>query len=143
MDFSNINYFAVLVAGLISFGIGALWYSPILFILFGKTWQKELGLTTEDLEAGGAAGMVKTFGGSLVLMVVMVFGLAAILEAQVGSMNALTGLKTGLFTGILFSATSMGINYLYQRKSLTLFLIDAVYQVAFMGVSGVVLAIWR
>jgi hypothetical protein len=40
MDFTNINILSVLVAGVASWLIGALWYSPLLF---SKRWQKELG----------------------------------------------------------------------------------------------------
>lgn len=49
MDFSNINYLAAGVAALASFALGALWYSPVLF---GKTWQKDLGFTGEYLKEG-------------------------------------------------------------------------------------------
>lgn len=42
-----VNYWAVLVCGLLSMGIGAIWYGP----LFGKKWMEICGATFEDLEA--------------------------------------------------------------------------------------------
>lgn len=56
MDFSNINFLAVLVSALASFAIGSLWYSPLLF---GKAWQKAVGLTDEKIKS---SNMIKTFG---------------------------------------------------------------------------------
>jgi hypothetical protein len=41
--------------------------------------------------------------------------------------------------GVMFAAASMGINYLYQRRSLKLYLIDALYQVLGLALAGGVL----
>jgi anti-sigma-K factor RskA len=40
-------------------------------------------------------------------------------------------------------ATSAGINYLYQQKSLKLWLIDAGYQVIFLGIFGAIMGAWH
>ena len=45
----EINWIAVVVATLSSFALGALWYSPALF---GKAWQREVGLTDEQVASG-------------------------------------------------------------------------------------------
>lgn len=44
---SDINYYAVLVAALLSFAVGGLWYSPLLF---GKMWLEEMQLKAEDIK---------------------------------------------------------------------------------------------
>jgi hypothetical protein len=49
----------------------------------------------------------------------------------------------GLYIGIFFVAMSMGINYLYQRKSIKLWLIDAGYQIAFLGIQGMIIGAWH
>lgn len=139
MEFNDINYLAVLVSGLVSFGLGSVWYT----VLFGKVWKKETGITDEQAASAGKSGMVTTMGGSLILMIAMSFGLAMILAAQVGRMDMMTGMKTGLLAGTFFAAAGMGINYLYQLKSLKLFFIDALYQVLFMGIAGGILGMWR
>ncbi len=139
IDITTLNYLAILVSALISFGIGALWYSPILF---AKTWQKHVGLTDKDLARGN---LILTYGGSLILMLIMVFALAISIK-EFALLNQITwqiGALKGLFYGVSFSLASIGINYLYQRKSLKLFLIDASYQVFSMMVSGVILAVWK
>ena len=44
----HINILAVIVAGIVTFGIGALWYSPLLF---GKHWMQFNGVTPDKAEA--------------------------------------------------------------------------------------------
>lgn len=137
MDFSNINFLAVLVGGLLAFAFGALWYSPLLF---SKAWQKEIGMTEEDLKG---ANMVQIFGTSLVLMLIMSLGLSFTLRGhEMGTIDLQTGMLHGLYIGLMFVATSVGINALYQRKSIKLFLIDAGYQVIMLVVMGAVIGAW-
>jgi hypothetical protein len=81
------------------------------------------------------------FGGSLLFMIIMSLGLAGLI--QNGESDLMSGLKTGIMAGLFFAASSMGINYLYQRKSIVLWLIDALYQIVFLAVSGAILAIWQ
>lgn len=138
MDFSAINYLAVIVSAVASFVIGALWYSPLLF---GKTWQKELNFTDEYLKQ---ANMVVIFLVSFVLMFLAVFGLAILIQLLgKDEMCWSLGLWHGVAVGLFFSATAVGINYLYQRRSFILWLIDAFYFIVFMAVSGVILALWQ
>jgi hypothetical protein len=138
MDFSNMNFLAIIVAALASFALGALWYSPILF---GKAWQKELGFTDEYLQSGN---MVKIFGSSFVMMLIMSMGLASLLPNLAnGALSAKSGLHYGLMIGLLFVATSMAINLLYQRKSIKLWAIDACYQIVFLCIMGLILGAWQ
>lgn len=135
MDLSTLNYPAIVVAGLIAFAIGALWYSPVMF---GKAWQRELGFTDEYLAKGN---MALTFGLSFVMMLIMSLVLAMFLQREEASW--MVGLHHGLLAGVGLVATSIAINMLYQRKSLKLFLIDAGYQVLFMAAMGALLGAWR
>ena len=52
----EINYFAVAAGALATFVVGGLWYSPVLF---GKAWQRETGLSDEQLARGN---MLRIFG---------------------------------------------------------------------------------
>jgi hypothetical protein len=51
------------------------------------------------------------------------------------------GLMMGVFTGFFFSMLTTGINYLYQRKSFVLWLIDGCYVVIGLGIAGMILAV--
>lgn len=138
MNFSDINYLAVAASALAAFALGALWYSPVLF---SKVWQKEVGLSEDDFKN---ANMAKTFGGSFVMMLIMSFGMALLVQGHGGqSVGAVAGLYHGLFVGIFFVGTSMAINMLYENKSMKLWLINAFYQIIFLGIMGLILGAWH
>ena len=137
MDFQqsieSINYFAVLVAALSAFLIGGLWYS----LLFAKPWMKENGFTEEELSKSNIG---KIFGGSFILSFIISFVLALFLGPE---SNAVIGASTGLMVGLFWVATAMGITYLFERKTLKLFLINAGYHVVTFTVMGFILGIWK
>lgn len=138
MEFSNINFLAAAVAAIASFALGAIWYSPLLF---SKAWQRENKLTDEDLKN---ANMAKIFGSTLILTFVMAIGMAFLIQGHTTTdFNWQSGLHIGMLVGAMFVAASMGINYLYQRKSLLLWAIDAGYQFLFLCLMGLILGAWH
>jgi hypothetical protein len=122
----SVNWFAVLIAALSSFVIGGLWYS----LLFAKPWQRAAGLTDEQVKSG----VVRVFVGSFLLALVM----AASLAAFIGAGGAVFGLVAGLAAGLTWVAAAFGINYLFERRSIQLFLINAGYNVVAFGVMGLI-----
>ncbi len=130
----EINWLAAIVAGASSFVIGGLWYSPALF---GKAWQRETGLTDAQLKGGNPA---KIFGGSLVLSVA-----AAVMFAMFLGPNPALSFATGagFAAGLFWVAASFGINYLFEHKSLALFLINGGYHTVQFTMFGIVLGLWH
>jgi hypothetical protein len=49
----------------------------------------------------------------------------------------------GAFAGFFFSMLTTGINYLYQRRSFVLWLIDGLYVIIGLGIAGIILGAWR
>lgn len=138
MELTNINFLALAVAAIASFALGAVWYSPVLF---GKAWQNALGFTEEYLKK---SNMALIFGSSFILILLMNFGLAVILQGHAGrDVTTLSGALYGFLIGLFFIATSVGINMIYQRKSFALWAIDAGYQVFYLALSGAILGAWR
>jgi hypothetical protein len=138
MLYPYINIWAVLVASLAFWVLGALWYSPVLF---GKRWQKEIGMTEEEL---GKANMALIFGTSFLIMLFMVWALNFVINSHKAEDVSLSlGLTYGLFIGFFFSMLTMGINYLYQRRSIVLWLIDGIYIALGLGIAGMILGAWR
>ena len=134
MTLAAINWLAVLVAAVSAFIVGGIWYGP----LFSKAWQALNGLSDEDVQQHAG----RTFGGAFALTVVAAFGLAMIMQLHPApGLNA--GLGVGTVIGLAFVASSMGINYLFARKSMQLFLIDAGYLVLMFAVMGVIIGAWR
>jgi Protein of unknown function (DUF1761) len=128
----EINWIAVVVAAVASFALGGLWYSPVLF---GKAWQRETGLSDEKLKQGN---MVKIFGLSLVLSLLAAWNFANFLGPRP---SIVFGTAVGASAGLLWVASSFGINYLFERKSFKLFLINGGYHTVQFAIIGLVLAL--
>jgi hypothetical protein len=127
------NLWAVLTAALASFVLGGLWYSPMLF---GKAWQRETGLSDEKL-AGGNMALI--FGVAFVLSLAAAFVFAMFLGPRP---PLALGLGAGASAGLFWVSSSFGINYLFERKSLKLFLINAGYHTLQFTLIGLILALW-
>lgn len=134
MNPSDINYLAVAAAAVASFVIGGLWYSPVLF---GKAWMQENGLSEEKIRS---SNMAVIFGVSFVLSVIISFNLAAFLGKDAG---LVWGLTAGGLAGIGWVAASLGILYLFERKSFRLFMINAGYQAVTYVVAGGIIGAWQ
>lgn len=128
------NIWAVLVAALSTFLIGGLWYSPAVF---GKAWMRENGFTEESLKN---SNMVKIFGLAFLLGLIAAVNLAMYMGAED---RPAMGALWGFLAGFGWVATFVGTHYLFERKSLTLFLINAGYSVVALTVMGVILAAWK
>jgi hypothetical protein len=131
----HLNVFAILVAGASMFLIGGLWYSPILF---ARPWMAENGFTTESLRERG--GMGRIFGGSFALALLSAGNLAAYLGGP--ETTAAWGATAGALTAVWIVA-AIGITYLFERRSLRLFAINAGYYAVAFPLMGLVLGAWR
>ena len=84
--------------------------------------------------------MLAIFGGSFVLEFVMAFNLAAFLG---DTADLIWGITAGALAGVGWVAASTGVTYLFERKSMKLFLINAGYHVIVFVVMGVILGVWK
>ncbi len=133
MDFSSINYLSVVVAALSSFVVGMLWYSPVLF---GKAWMAENGFSDEDVQGGN---MLRIYGAAFVLALIIAFNLDMFLGAEA---TFSWGLTAGALVGIGWVGAAFGTSYLFENKSLKLFLINAGYHAVNFTVMGGILGAW-
>lgn len=124
---TDINWLSVLIAGVSAFMVGGLWYG----LIFAKTWQKLVGLSDNEI----AQGMAKVFGGSFVLSLVMATNLAFF----IGDDSLEFGLFAGLAAGLGWVAMAFGVNYLFERRSLKLYLINAGYSVVTFTLMGLII----
>ena len=134
--FSQVNWLAVIVAGLGYFILGAIWYS----FIFKNAWIKSSGVNVNDPNM--KKGMAQTMLTSLVLMIIASIGIALFLSKIDGAMNWMSGAKVGLVAGVCFSATAICISYLYEKRPWTLHFINAGYNVAGCVVAGIILSVW-
>ena len=80
------------------------------------------------------------FGGSFVLSLVIAFNLAAFLA---GPPNLAWGLAAGALAGVGWVATGMGITYLFEKRTLKLWLVNAGYHAVTFVVMGGILGVCK
>jgi len=130
----EVNYLAVLAAAVATFALGGIWYSPALF---GKVWQREAGVTEEKMKSANI-GLI--FGLTFVLSLIAAWVFALFLGPRP---PMALGLGAGFSAGLCWVAASLGINYLFERKSLKLWLINGSYHTLQFTIIGLILALWH
>ena len=130
---ADINWLAALVSTVVAFACGAVWYSRALF---GEKWMSEVGLSDESVNS---ANMGKIFGTTFVLQ----FVAASALSLLIGRDSTwLIGLHTGATVGVLWIATAYAVTYLFEQRTVRLWLINAGYYVLLYAVMGTILGAW-
>ena len=126
----HVNWLAVLLGTVVFFAVGALWYG----VVFGKAWQKAVGLSDEQLKTG--ANMPLIFGLCFLLELVVVTMLGHLFARIQPGDHAKMMMAVGF--GLAIMSPAIGITYLYMRKSLKLWLIDSGHFVVGMAAVGLV-----
>lgn len=136
--FDYLNWGAIAVAALAYFVLGSLWYSPVLFV---KKWIAYLKIDVNAPDAKKGMGVM--LGGSIVMMFIQALAIAILAERLgIRGDGWMSGLKLGALTGCCFSAATIGVNYLYEKKPFGLFLINAGYAVAGNVIAAVIICSW-
>ena len=135
MNPEYINIPAVVVAAVLPFVLGGLWYSPVMF---GNVWMKENNLTGEDLEKGNKA---KIFGLSFFFFLLMSANLAGFLASP--DTDLPFGMLAGFLAGFGWVALSLAVIGLFERRSWKYMLINGGYLVVAFVLMGTVLGAWR
>jgi hypothetical protein len=130
--------FHILVAALVAFLIGALWYSPVVF---AKAWVRANGFTPERL-AAMQANAGRAYAGSFVAFVVMAAVLGLLLR-HLGADSTADGAAWGFHAWLGFALPIGFTANLYSDKPAAAFLIDAGYQLVYMTVMGAILGAWQ
>ena len=128
----SMNIWAVLVAAVAAFVLGGIWYAPPVF---GSAWQRETGLTDQQLKERNVGAV---FGISFLLSLLAAAVFAMFLGPKPGLGFAL---GAGVAAGLCWVAASFGINYLFEKKSLKLFAINGGYHTAQFALYGLVLGL--
>ena len=135
MDFSTINYFAVLAAALSTFVLGGVWYSPMLF---GKAWMRANNFSDADLQTFSKARM---FGWSFVFSLVMALNLAMFLAGP--TTDVIWGMTAGALAGFGWVAMAFAIIGVFENKSWIYILINGCYMTVAFTVMGAIIGAWR
>ena len=127
-----VNYWAVLVSGLVYFIIGALWYG-----LLSQAWMKGIGKSREELTQ-----RPRDYILSLIAELLVAFVLAVTLNVF-----GVTGVTEALFVGALlwfgFALLPEIVHYAYEEKPLALLAINKGYDFLGVMLAAIILALWR
>ena len=129
-----VNYLAVLVAAVVAFLLGFIWYRP----LFGKIWMKLSGMP--DVKPKKKDMMLRSLGG-LASYIVMAYVLARIFD-----LINVVALSEGLWGGFLawlgFVGTITFGSFLWEKKPFNLWLLNNVYNLISLLIMAWIFVVW-
>jgi len=137
MTHPEISLLAVLIATILGFGLGALWYSPKLF---GNQWMAALGMSAEELQEG--LSPARTYGTRFVTTLVAAYILARILVG-IEATTLVSGIETGFLVWLGFVATFALDGVLFEKRPVKLYLINGGYYLVGLIVMGALLGLWH
>jgi hypothetical protein len=138
MTFAGINYLAILIAAVIGWLAGAIWYG-----LLGERWVAAQGRTMEEFKAQQAA-MVGKFSGQIPFILAFFANLvmAWVLAGMVGHMGSVTirsAVISALFAWLGFVVTTMLVNNAFTGRRHMLTAIDAGHWLIVVVLMGIVI----
>lgn len=141
MDFDvlgDLNWIAVIVAGLAYYFLGAIWFMPAVA---GKTWMRSIGW---DPQAEPPKMTAKTFVGPLVAYIVAAAALGMIARTA-GLTSVGDGLVLGLVAGIGLAGMILYVTAVFDPKSpepMTWFGVSFAYHFVGILLASVIVAAW-
>jgi len=135
MNPEYMNFPAIIVAAILPFLLGGLWYSQLMF---GNAWQQENDLTEQDLAKRNPA---KIFGFSFLFFLIMSANLSAFLASPETTLTF--GILAGFLAGFGWVALGLAVIALFERRSWKYMLINGGYMVTAFIIMGALLGGWR
>jgi Protein of unknown function (DUF1761) len=137
MTFAGINYWAVLVAGVLGFGLGGVWYR-----LLAEPWKTAHNFTTEQIRAHhGKSAAPTPLIIALVADLIMAWMLAGLI-GHLGEITVKNGMISALFVWFGFVVTTLAVNNTFGMRSPKLILIDGGHWLAALLLMGAVIGAW-
>lgn len=137
----QVNYYAILVCGILAMVFGYLWYGP----LFGKKWLQVVSATKLDLEARKKmeANVWKLYLVQFVLALFQVWVLAYYIEGW----EEASGLTNALWIWAAFVVPVIAGTAMWNNDSAKIswarFLLQSGYQLVCFVAFGLILGMWK
>lgn len=157
------NFLAMAVAALVTLVVGFIWYHPKVF---GTAWMHAAGLKEEQLKG---ANMLKIFGFTIILSLMMTLVIMALSIHQTGAYGMIGGMVTddtlpsfqvfmddygmafrtfkhgalhGFIAALFFAFPMTAINGLFEHKSAKYIFINAGYWIVSLTIMGGIICGW-
>jgi uncharacterized protein DUF1761 len=133
----DLNWLAVIVAGIAYFVLGAIWFMPATF---GKAWQRSMGWEMPADQRPGAAFYV----GPLITCLAAAIAVGMLGKAS-GSDSFGEGIVLGLVTGVGISGAVLFVTGVFDPKKpepMTWFAVTAGYHLVGLLIASVIVSVW-
>ncbi|WP_419161105.1 DUF1761 domain-containing protein [Candidatus Palauibacter sp.] len=131
----DVNWLAILVAGIVPMVVGFLWYGPV----FGKQWLALMETTTEEIQKD--FNPMKTHGSSFVLSLITAYVLAQLLAGMEGG-GAMAGVHVGLLVTVGFVLNVAYQGVAYENRKPGIFGLSMGFNAVSLVGQAVVLSVW-
>src|SRR5215813_14872469 len=119
----KINYLAVLVAAVLHFIIGGVWYG----VLFGNQFIKLIGWSPEKVAQIGNESHGKEYLIAFVSSLVLVYVLAHFVQ-YTKAKSAIDGIQTAFWLWLGFVVTTQLATVIFEERRLGLYVLNVGYQ---------------
>lgn len=132
MRFAGIDYWAVVIAGIVGYAAGALWYWA-----WSKPWMEAQGFTPESMKANQSpVPYLLAFVANL-LMAWMLAGVIG--HLGIDAVTFRNGVISAAAVWLGFVATTQTVNYSFSKRPLKLLLIDSGHWLVVLLLQGAVI----
>jgi len=135
------NWLAILVAWIVAFVAGAIWFGPKTFF---PVWWKAMGRKPEDAAGGSNMGVV--FGATAIAALVEAITVASVIHFVALSdpgFGALNGALTGFLLGVGLAAASSLSHRLFAGHGFKVWIIEVASDVLNLTLMGLIIGVWR
>jgi hypothetical protein len=132
MRFTGVDYWAVVIAGIVGYAAGALWYWG-----WSKPWMEAQGFTPESMKANQSP---VPYLLAFVANLVMAWMLAGVIgHLGLDAVTIRSGVISAVAVWLGFVATTQTVNYCFGKRPLKLLLIDSGHWLVVLLLQGAVI----
>jgi Protein of unknown function (DUF1761) len=136
----EINYWAVLLCGVLAMVVGAIWYGP----LFGSVWMRVVGV--KQMDSAARKKMQKEAGPLYIIQFLLVLFQLYVLAHYIAGWKEASGLTNALWIWTGFVMPTIAASCLWNNDSRSIawsrFLVQAGYQLVLFILFGLILGYW-
>jgi hypothetical protein len=138
MTFAGLNYLAIVIAAIVAWVAGAVWYTAL-----GKIWTQAQGLTLEKMhENKSKPGAYLPFIYCLVAELVMAWVLAGLMaHLGAGQVRLLNGVVSGAFCWLGFVITTLVVGNTFALRDMRLIWIDGGHWLIVLLLMGAIIGL--
>ena len=134
---TKVNWLAVLVADIVFFLVGGIWYS----LLFKNQWLAATGINPNQAMNGGGGSPWYPFVVAFIAGFCTAYAIARMLTWR-GQVSIGRGAFIGFSMGLLIFGAATWMDYAYEIRGIALGFINVGYVAVGMAIQGAILAAW-